>query len=197
MAVNNGDVLRAVANGRNDIYGAVVNSYQLKYVGVGSLAEADVLSDIIELLEALYALIGTILSTAYVIDNIRVVNETQLSDVGIAAPTDTTPGSDAGTRYPPQLAYVLNLYTPYVGVRGRKYFGPTIITDANSVGVLAAPTVVALADVGDFMTADQVATNGVYEFGITTLNHGWQQFTGFQVSALLGVQRRRKTGVGI
>jgi hypothetical protein len=92
---------------------------------------------------------------------------------------------------------VLNLYTPYVGVRGRKYFGPTIITDANSVGVLAAPTVVALADVGDFMTADQVATNGVYEFGITTLNHGWQQFTGFQVSALLGVQRRRKTGVGI
>jgi hypothetical protein len=92
---------------------------------------------------------------------------------------------------------VLNLFTPFLNARGRKYYGsvPADMADAN--GLVVAGVLTALGNAGTFLIADQVATNGTWEFGIPTLTHGWQQFTGFGVSARLGVQRRRKIGVGI
>lgn len=197
MAVGTGDRVRATVRGINGGLGATQNVFQLRLVSA-DLAEADALDDIIEILEALYVLIGSILSTLHVISDVRVVNDTDNSDVGTASFADPTPGVDAGNRHPPQMAYVLNLLTASLSSQGRKYFGPAMTGDADTVGLLGASTILALADVGDYMSAQQVATNGTWEFGVfSSVGNVWRPFISYSIGLRLGVQRRRKIGVGI
>lgn len=197
MTVSTGNVVRATARGSNNGLASVQNVYQLRNVG-GDLAEADALDDVIEILEALYALIGTILSTLYTINDIRVINQTTNSDVGISVLADSTPGTDAGNRHPPQLAYVLTLTTNNLSSRGRKFFGPAMTGDADTNGLLGAGTILALADVGDYMTAQQIATNGTWEFGVfSTVGNVWRPFSSYSIGLRLGIQNRRKIGTGI
>lgn len=197
MTVQLGDVIVATARGTNNGLAAVQNTFQVRNTG-SAAAEADVLDDVISFLEAVYTAIGAILTTLYTINDIRVINFTQNSDIGIGTFTDTTPGTDAGNRHPPQLAYVLTLKTANLSVRGRKFFGPAMTGDADTNGLLGGATLLALADAGDVMTAPFVGATTTLEPGVMGSNPAlWRPFTTYAVSLRLGVQRRRKIGVGI
>jgi len=197
MSVSFGDRVLAVVEMSNPAVGAVQNAFQLTNVGVGTVANADVLDDVVEILEALYDLLETIISIAIVVNRIRVTNQSDGTDVGVASFVDSTPFTNANNRLAPQLSYVLTLYTPFLSSRGRKFFGPVIGDNVSTVGLVNAAGLTAIGNVGTAMIADAVATNTTWEHGIQTLNHGWQQFTAFQVSPYVGVQRRRKFAVGI
>jgi hypothetical protein len=173
------------------------NTFQLRNVGV-EVSEADALDDITAILEALYVLLTSILNAVYVINGIRVVNESDNSDVGLGILADSTPGTDAGNRHPPQLAYILNLLTASLSSQGRKYFGPASTGDADTLGLLGGATILALADVGDYMTAQQAAANSTWEFGVfSSVGNIWRPFISYTIGLRLGVQRRRKVGIGI
>lgn len=197
MPVGFGDRVLAVVEMTNPSVGAVQNAWQLTNVGAGTVQDADVLDDMVELLEAIYNLIESIITVAVIVNRIRVTNATDGTDVGVASFVDTTPFTDAGNRLPPQVSYVLTMYTPFLSSRGRKFFGPAIVDEVTPLGALSAGAITAIGNVGAFVIQDQVAANSTWEFGIQTLNHGWQQFTAYQVSPYVGVQRRRKFGVGI
>lgn len=197
MTVQIGDECTITARGTNNALGAVQNVYQVRNTGA-AVAEADFLDDAISFIEAIYTALGAILTTLYTINDIRVINTTQNSDVGIGTLTDTTPGTDAGNRHPPQMSYVLTLKTANLSVRGRKFFGPTMTGDADTNGLLAGATLLALADAGDLLTAPFVGANTTLEPGVRGSSPSlWRPFTSYAVSLRMGVQRRRKFGVGI
>jgi len=197
MTVGLSDIARVTVVGSNNGLAGVQNVYQLRNVG-SDVSEADALDDIVDVLEALYALLTDVLSVLYVISEIRAINQTDNSDIGAGVFADTTPGVDAGNRHPPQMAYVMSFLTGNLSSRGRKYFGPAMTGDADTQGLLSAGTLLDLADVGDYMTAQQVATNTTWEFGVfSSVGNVWRPFTGYSISLRLGVQRRRKIGVGI
>jgi len=197
MTVQIGDIMVATARGQNNAFGAVQNVFQVRNTG-SAVAEADALDDVIAFLEAIYTALGAILSTVHVINDIRVTNRTQNSDVGIGVFADTTPGSDSGTRHPPQMSYVLTLKTANLSVRGRKFFGPATIADADSNGLVGGTALLALADAGDLMTQPYVGANTTLEPGVQGSSPVlWRPFTTYAVSLRMGVQRRRKYGVGI
>jgi len=197
MTVQVGDVLVATVRGTNNALGATQNVFQFRNVG-SAVAEADALDDVITLLESIYGALGAILSTLHVIQDVRVINRTQNSDVGIGTFTDNTPGTDAGNRHPPQMSYVLTLKTANLSVRGRKFFGPCMTGDADTNGLLGGATLLALADAGDILTDHFFGVSTDLEPGVQGSNPNiWRPFSSFAVSLRMGVRRSRKFGVGI
>lgn len=197
MTVQVGDIVHATTRGTNNALGAVQNSFQVRNVG-SAVSETDFLTDLIDWLEAIYAAIGAVLSVLYTINDVRAINISQNSDVGIGTFADTTPGSDAGNRHPPQMSYVLTLKTANLSVRGRKFFGPAMTGDADTQGLLGGATLLALADAGDLLVVPFVGASTTLEPGVRGSNPVvWRPFTTYAVSLRMGVQRRRKYGVGI
>jgi hypothetical protein len=196
MAVASGDIMRVTVDANNG--GSTVQQvYQMRLAAGGPLAEADVLDEIIAILETLHGLIAALLSTAYTIRSIKVVNTTQDLDVGVGVPTDTTPGTNVNNRYPPQVAFGVTFYTGVIGSRGRKFYGPVPNDVANTLGQIQAIAATPIADLITLMTADVSAVLGTYEFGIVTNTQGWKQFTAGLMSATAVTQRRRRLGVGV
>jgi len=197
MAVGSGDVCRASVQG---LFGSVTridNVWHIRNDG-GSVAEADALDDIVSVLEALYALIGAILQTAWVIQNIRVINVTDDTDVGDGQFVDNTPGTSGLATFPPQNAYGMAFSTARLRVRGRKFFGPALEGMAVDTGVLHATAISALADVGDFVTTLQVEANSNWRLGVIASSDGvFLPFLSYSISPTIVTQRRRRVGVGI
>jgi hypothetical protein len=197
MAVGAGDIVRADVRGIFNGVTAVQNSFHLRNDGT-SVDEADAVDDIVELLEALYTLLSAFLNTLWVIQNIRVINESDNSDVGIGTFVDTTPGNDSQEAVP-QNAYGLILDTQRLASKGRKFFGPASGLGWTTGGLLNVDSVADLADMGDYMIVAQVATNSTWRFGIlSTLDGvGFLPFIGYGISPTIVTQRRRRIGVGI
>lgn len=197
MTVQNTDVLRADARFLFNSATAVQNVFHLRNDGA-AIAEADALDDIVELLEALYVLIGGILKTLQVLQDVRVINITQDTDVGLGTFVDTTPGT-VTTEAVPQNAFGLILDTPRLASKGRKFFGPVTDLNYNEGGIIGAGALAAMGNVGDYMIVQQVATNNAWRFGVqsTLAGVGFLPFVGYGISPTVVTQRRRRIGVGI
>lgn len=198
MAVGAGDVVRADAKFFYGSITSVQNVFHLRNEGA-SVDEADAVDDMVQLLEALYALIGAILSTLLVLQEIRVINVTDGTDVGTGLFVDDTPGTVVNPAGAPQNCFGLVLDTARLASKGRKFFGPAHATNFGSTGIIGAGALLALADVGDYMIVAQAATNRTWRFGLqsTLAGVGFQPFLSYGISPTVVTQRRRRVGVGI
>lgn len=195
MAVGAGDVVRADVRGRWNAQSAVQNTFHLQNTG-SNVDEADAVDDLVAVLEALYALIGGLLSTLYVIQDVRIINVSDDTDVGIGLFVDDTPGTGGGNSVP-QNAYGLSLDTARLNVRGRKFFGPVVENGFSQSGVLVGSAITALADVGDYMITPQAEVNSTWRFGVMASSDGaFLPFLSYGISPTVVTQRRRRLGVG-
>lgn len=195
MAVGGGDVVRVDVRGLFDDVTTVQNTFHLQNTGT-SIDEADAVDDLVEILEALYVLLAASLHTLLVIRDIRAINVTDDTDVGIGVFVDDTPGTGTGDVVP-QNAYGLSLDTARLNVRGRKFFGPVIPGRIDQNGVLGAAAILELADIGDDMIASQAATNTTWRFGvIASSDSAFLPFLNYGISPTVVTQRRRRVGVG-
>ena len=196
MAVASGDIVRVDVRATFDGTQRIQNTFHLRNDGA-STAEADVITDMVETLEALYTLLSAVLHVLMVVNDIRIVNVTQSSDVGTGLFVDTTPGTITGN-VAPQNAFSLNLTTARLNSLGRKFFGPITSTQFTQNGVINAAPLVALANVGSDMIALQVQTNSNWRYGIIASFDGvFLPFDSFSVTPTVTTQRRRRIGVGI
>jgi len=195
MAVGAGDIVRVDVRGIWNATSAVQNTFHLQNAG-SNIDEADAVDDLVAVLEALYALIGSILHTLLVIQDIRVINVSDDTDVGIGLFVDDTPGT-AGGNSVLQNAYGLSLDTARLNVRGRKFFGPVVQSQISQSGVIGSAAILGLADVGDYMTAPRAATNTTWRFGvIASSDSTFLPFLNYSISPTVVTQRRRRLGVG-
>ena len=194
VAVN--DVLRVTVEGEGLSAQDIQNVFHIQNTNI-PVDEADALDDLIEILEILYKLIGTSLSVLYVVRGIRVVNVTQGTDVGFATFVDDTPGTGVGGPLPPQNALGITLTTSALTSVGRKFFGLADEANVATDGTLNAPGLANMANVGNHMTAEQVATNTTWKYGlIRTFDAVFLTFLSFIVTTTIITQRRRRAGVG-
>lgn len=197
MTVGSGDVVRVSVEGQYNNVIEVVNVFHLRKVGGGEIDEADVIDDMVEILETLYQLLQNILSVLWVVQRVRVTNQSDDTDVGSGLFVDSTPGAVSTAIGVPQVAAGLTLTTSRLRHRGRKFFGPIPEALADPSGILTAASILTLADVGDLMTTQQSAVNGVWEFGIIANDTGlFLPFQSYSISTTAVTQRRRRLGVG-
>jgi len=197
MAVVGGARVRATVTAVFDSASTMQNVFQLRNVGT-DVSDAEAIDDVVEVLEALYQLLAAVLSTLYVVRDVRVVNDSSGSDVGLGLFTDTTPGTSVNATEVPQAACGVILTTTELGVTGRKYFGAIDSGNINSLGLIDATLLADLADVADYMTSVQVATNTTWEFGVNSVAAlTWLPFESYVIPLYAWTQRRRRVGVGI
>lgn len=199
MPVSQNDVLRATVDGINPGVGSVQNVFHLQLTSATTLPDAEAGDDVGDLLDALYAIIGPSLSTVYAINNYHVVNVTDDSIVGDVPPADINPGTDASNRQPPSISLCISMSTSALRVRGRKFFGPTTVTQVNTNGIVQAAAVTNLDLTGDFMEQVFVGVNGSWQFGIIPSNPllgTFLPFIGHVVMPVAAIQRRRRFGIG-
>lgn len=195
MSVGAGDVVRADVRGTWNATSAVQNTFHLQNTAT-AVDEADAIDDLVSILEALYVLLSNYLNILYVIDDIRAINETQSTDVGVGLFVDPTPGTQSSSAVL-QNAWGLSLDTARLNVRGRKFFGPATPNGYAQSGVLVANAILAMADVGDYMIAPRPATNSTWRFGVIASSDGaFLPFTNYGISPTVVTQRRRRLGVG-
>lgn len=196
MAVVPSDVLRVTVEGIGASGQDLQNVFHLRNEG-GTVSDAFAIDDMVEVLEALYTLLAAVLSTLLVIRDIRALNVTQSTDVGLGLFVDDTPGTNVTDVMPPQNSMGITLSTVRLGVRGRKFFGLVADDQANNEGVVSAAALLDMADVGDHMTALQVATNTSWAYGVNASFDGvWLPFVGYVIPLTVVTQRRRRRGVG-
>lgn len=196
MAVAAADVVRADVRMNFSSNQRIQNTFHLRNDGA-SQAEADVVDDMVEILEALYVILAAILNIVLVVQDIRIINVSAGTDVGTGLFVDTTPGT-VTTVSVPQNSVSLNLSTARLNVVGRKFFGPIGSAQFSQNGIIGAGTLTALGNAGDDMIALQVATNSNWRFGvIASFDSVFLPFQSFSVTPTITTQRRRRIGVGI
>lgn len=196
MSVAQDEIARVVADFRHDDRADVQNIWHMKLT-TASLSDADALDDILELLEALYALLTTAIHALTIFNRIRAINASQNSDIGIAVPADTTPFAGSGDAAPLQTAYGLTMQTAKINIRGRKFFGCPTEAHLSSGGIVQGPAITSLGNVGDYVTSSQAATNGTWQFGVkSSLDGLFYPFVGYAISTTAITQRSRRIGVG-
>jgi len=197
VSVFTNDIVVATMEGFNSSLNAIQNVYQLRNVG-GDVSEAEATDDIVEVLDAIYAALGGIMTSGWTLNAYRIVNRTRDTDVGIGIPADDSPGTVGENSAVPQVAYGLTLRTGQLRSRGRKFFAPVLESAVTDNGLISAAALLALADVGDLMTAQQAATNSNWEYGIySTTLATWLPFNAYTISPTAVTQRRRRQGIGI
>ncbi len=137
VAVN--DILKIVWQAKVDGIGTRIQNVFYWLVNVlNDGGEANVASDFEAKLPAMYDNISDWFSLDYILESVRVTNETQKTFVGEPTPVFIG-GAAANTSTPAQVAVQVLARAVELGHTGRKYVGPTIeATHTNGVIVAAA-----------------------------------------------------------
>ena len=197
MTVMGDDVCRATVEMHYESLGAIQNVYHLRNEGT-FLTEALALADIIEILENLMGVLAAMIAVLQVVDGVRVINVTQMNDVGFGAFVDTTPFTGVGQVLPSQVAGGVSLITDRLGIVGRKYWGAPVIGMCSDAELIAAASLVIMGNAAEDMTELQVATTSSWRFGIVaSLDAAFLPFTSYALPTTAIIQRRRRSGVGI
>lgn len=197
MTVAGGDVLRCTVEMHYETFGAIQNVYHLRNDGA-QVSDTQAIADIIEALETLMVIITGICAVLQVVDGVRIINATTLSDVGFGTFVDDTPFTGTGLIFPTQVAAGLNLTTSRLNVVGRKYFGAVATGVLENGGIIASASLAVLALAGDEMTALFEAVNSDWRYGvIATLDSVFLPFQSYSMPTMAIIQRRRRLGVGI
>lgn len=203
MTISAGDWVRVVAR-MSDINGsAIQNAFHYFHDGVGDVFDGAFLTAVEQELSDMYTFIednipDTVTPLDIVCDIVGFSGGviTVLSNVGTIAWTNWAGGTATGDGLPQGNAAVLNFPTAQAGVQGRKYIGPLVENGQNN-GILTAPLLADMATWAAEFLDGFIASTEDFLPGVmsTKLGHG-VLLVSTVLNAIVGYQRRRKSGVG-
>lgn len=168
MTFLNTDLIRISANCSFGVGGQdLINVLYAELISPSSLTDAQVLSDVGEVLELWYAPIPGVQNT-----NIQYVDYTVKNETQDAAPLTSvwptfTVGSKGSEALPSQIVGLAIMRTAISRKFGRVNIGGLTEID-NATDVWLAPVLTAIGTLITNLLATQVATNGNYRYGVAT-----------------------------
>lgn len=204
MAVNPGDYLRVVANMQDTNGSTIQNVFYYENVGATGMLNSVFLAAVEVEMSAIYATIqahipNTCDPVSIVVDKVLFVSGelTTLGPVGEIAWTTWGGGTAAADELPQACCAVVNFPTEYAGVQGRKYFGP-LSESEQSAGILSSTLQTALAAlIAEYLNGFTAGSDSIQP---RIMSSKWVDaiaLLGGIVNAVVGYQRRRKSGVGV
>jgi hypothetical protein len=206
MTISTGDIIRTTCRFKNAVSGDIVNVFHFYPIGT-AVADADVVSDIEDAIDAAYTEVASVLSSdtdPYDIrhDVVELVGgvEKVVRNISTSTWTLSAPPSTSGDTLPQQDAAILNLRTVYPRVFGRKYLG-ALCEASNANGVLGGTGVGKVADFAVALLGDIVGTYVTLKVGVLSPKADpvlgyFAQFVGYVVNSITGTQRRRRAQRG-
>ena len=203
MGLDAGEVVRAVAK-MTDINGSLIeNVYHWYNSGSIEVPSVDLLNAIEARLSTAYANIeshmpDTLTPLEIACDIVDFVGGVLkvVGPIGDIAWTNWAGGTSSGDGLPQGAAAVVNFPTLESGVQGRKYMGPLSEGSQNN-GILTSTAQTNLGLFGDDVRAIlTVSAQNLLSCLMSTKFDNFRTLAGVIVPAVIGYQRRRKSGVG-
>ena len=203
MAVSDGTILKIVASILMPDAVLVMNVFNAVFADTGtSNDEADVVSDLVDWVEALYATLNAQISSSSVASEVAVYEYDAIDDdwdeIGSDGWTDGFTNTDQ--ILPFGVAPIVRMKTIDPDVQGRKFL-PSWCEDTLANGYLGAGDLTAAANfAAEWITAFVGAATGGDFVPVVWSPTGKVPKVGngvYIVNAISGYQRRRKQGVGI
>lgn len=203
MAISDGTVLRIVASLLFPDSVIAQNVFYAVFADTGGSNDTDdVLSDLADWVEAIYATVESHIPAVVALTGMKVYEYDAIDDdwdeVGDAVLSDSFAG--AGDMLPHGVAGVIHAKSTDPDVQGAKYVGGIAELQCDD-GTFTSSAVNALIDFANEWTAAYVgaATGADFGPGVWSPTHtNFFLFNGVEVvNAICGYQRRRKPGVGI
>lgn len=197
MAVNPGDVIRVDAVGLYDGTEDIINTFQYQLGALFAQTEADVLTDVRDIVAAFYGIVNALLVARTIFDRIRAYNLTQdvlLGELAFTTPIVGTGGSNSDA---PGIAGLLSLKTIYSRVVLRKYLGPLAKGLIDDDGNITTAGVAVLTNGAAYLLAQQAKPTGDYRYGyLSPVVGGFVTPNTASVTNNPAYQRRRRRGTG-
>lgn len=197
MATQDGDVIETTVIHENTESGLQVNRYQWEVAAVSPIADADLLDDVADFINALYQIVKGFISIKNVFREVRVTNITQDILIGSTLAPPYVGGNGADPASPQGVSAYVYFTTAYPRIILSKYLPSNQQGVVAGTGGLSGAWLVAnTAFVAALMTT-QVETYGSYQYGY--LSPKAMQFVVPLVGiaqSVLAYQRRRKKGRG-
>lgn len=197
MTVAVGDVLRVDVIG--DLQGTddIVNVYHFRTDGAGPQADADVLEDLKDILDALVDIVKVVIAAAAIFRRIRVQNITQGLLVGEIAFDAPIIGTGTGQLMNSQATIPVSFKTSTPRVILRKHVGPLTEGALDTLGRLDATLQDDMANYAAALMVDLPGTFMDYRFGYPSpVAATFVTPTVGIVSVIPGALRSRRFGVG-
>lgn len=197
MPAQDGDVIGVSVKHRNSESGDQINKFQFRISATAPVAEADVLDDIKEIIEAVYLLYEAWISIRNLFVENVVTNETQGLLYGSVDAGTYVGGLSADPAMPQGTAAYIYFKTAVPRVILSKYLPSANAASVNADGRVHSAQQTALAAWGVLLTATHVFSGRDYTYGYNS-----PKALGFVVPVLqvvsnvYGYQRRRKAGRG-
>lgn len=196
MTVQQNDVLRVTVEMTQDV-DSVQNVYHFRSTNSGAIDDADVLDDMADVMDEVYALLDGETTTDLTYDQIRVQNVTQDLLLGVIGFPVITAGLNITDPLPRPVAALITYPTSKPKTRGGNYYGGMTEDRNTSTGTILAGTLVNLAAVATILLAERVF--GVNSYRMVVFNAALDTFV-LPVSSIIHniwrTQRRRRQGVG-
>lgn len=197
MTVNGDDIIRATAvlaygNGQE-----LNNVFHLKYQSAFSGADADVMTEIAAILDAVYSEIDEGINSTVEFVEVRGFNVTQNSPLPTTTWPSLTVGGGAGDPTPAGVALLVSLNTGVLKVHGRKYL-PGVGENSTTAGKWATDILTLAAAWGAALMDAYIGiiTAGVYVFGVLDKTGVLREIIEIVTSDEPAYQRRRRLGTG-
>lgn len=196
MAVTQNDVLRVTAEMTQGA-DAVQNVYHFRSTNAPPVDDLDVLDDMADIMDEVYALLDGEMHTGVTFDQVRVQNVTQDTLLGSIGFPGITAGLNITDPMPRPVAALITYPTATPRTRGGTYYGGFTEDRNTASGSILAGTLVNLASVAALMLAENVF--GAASYRMVVFNAALDTFA-LPVSAVIHdiwrTQRRRRQGVG-
>jgi hypothetical protein len=188
---------------QNSVGSVIENVYHVINAGAAASADADFLTAVELWLSDMYDWMSTAISDQVTpVDIVCDVVEFQGGKVVTVTQVGTIPwttwggGTGAADPLPSGTAMVVNLVTGLSGVQGRKYL-PYFTESHQSGGIFAGGTLTLAASyLTDLLAGFLEGANGYLPRLMSTKYGASIGLTAGIIKAIVGYQRRRKTGVG-
>lgn len=197
MPVLPGDITRVDVIGDMGGTNLIVNTYQFRYESGTVATDSEFVTDMLELLRALYDAAKSLWTAVVVFRRIRAYNLTAgtlLGEADFSTPVTGTAGGEQGAF---QSAGLISFKTTLSRVVMRKYL-PIAEASIGTSSNLIPASVTLLQAFGSALLPPMVATSGrTYRFGyLSGKAGGFIAPTSRTVSGTVVTQRRRRPGVG-
>lgn len=197
MATNQFDIFEVTARAEFNAAEDVTNVFQFQYLDAPSITEAVTVTDILNIIEQVYAILDAAMSVLLLFQDIRIANLTQVTLLGVHPWPTLTGGAEVNPPTAPGVALLTNFSTVVPRVGMRKFWG--VFTDGNSDpdGTFSAALQGAGASAAALMLLPMTGPVGNYQFGyLSPKTAAFEVPVGSVTSEVPAYQRRRRQGRG-
>lgn len=202
MAIEAFDIIKATCRLRVASLDDVINIFTFKMQSVPP-TEADALTDIFEYLENIYTAVNSIIPNTVSYADITLFNVTQDIQIGIYPWPNLTTGASASAAVNNVLSMFMFARTGVKRAIGKKWM-PLPNSGSGTGNTLNGTALTALTNAAAAWWDSFVGTVGstniypgmLYNHTVPVISSGFAKFTNAVAQALIGVQRRRKRGLG-